>query len=249
MLTIATINVQNKYKLKKYDGIYQKEDHVSLLLQLLCKYHIDIVGLQEVNPRYYNRLQHQLTSPYKIFGKSRYPQNIFLNHIPYLHTFNEAVPIVTNHKVLYQNTKLLPFLSSYIPRIVTITHIYMKEFGGVTVFNTHLDNRKSKTKKKELQRLVQLIKQVSGYVILMGDFNMTLKNDDFKEFIQEMMKMHIYHVELLEKTFKEAKSNYAIDHIFLSDCFKVERIFLEKDRKYQSFSDHYPVICKISFSK
>lgn len=246
MFTVATINIQNKYKVKKYDGTYQGEDNIFLLDRLLEKYHVDIAGLQEVNPRYYDQLRKKISSCYHIHGKSRYFQNVLTRHISFLHTFNEAVPVITKHKVLHEKTMILPFLSSYVPRIVTILKIQVKDFGEVFVFNTHLDDRKNKTKVAELRRLFKLIQKVKSPVILMGDFNMTLKNDDFRKFIQDLEKLHIHHVDLKEKTFKEAKSNYAIDHLFLSDCFHVECVFLEKDKKYQNFSDHYPVICQIS---
>lgn len=247
MLTIATMNIQNKYKIKGYDGLYNGQDNIKILLELLKKYNLDIVGLQEVNPRYFSRLEKMLPSCYLCYGKSRYPKNIITNKISVLQTFNESVPIITNKKVLESNTKLLPFLSSLVPRIVTTMVLEIEDFGPITVLNTHLDNLKNTTKVKELKYLLKMIKKIRTPVILMGDFNMTMKNQDFLVFIEDMKLLHISHVDIGEKTFKEAKSNYAIDHLFLSDCFIVDEIILEKSRLYQHFSDHYPVILKIRF--
>jgi len=245
MLTIATINVQNKYQLKRYDGLYKNEDHVKMLLELILQYHLDIVGLQEVNPRYFERLSQLLYKNFTCYGESRYPKNLLTNHIGVLTTFNESVPIITRLKVLSKKTKLLPWISSMVPRIVTIMELSTREFGKVVVLNTHLDHRKNKTKVKELQYLLQLIRKIGVPVILMGDFNMTNKNDDFRKFVTELQTLGIFHVDVLEKTFKEATTNRAIDHIFLSQVFEVEQVIIEKSQKYQNFSDHYPVILKL----
>lgn len=251
MLSIASINVQNKYKLKKYDGIYQGEDHVRQLLDLIQKHKLDIIGLQEVNPRYAARLQEMLDKKFIYYGKSRYPKNLITSKISYLETFNESVPLITNQKVQKKSTKLLPWISSYVPRIVTILRIEIKELGTITVLNTHLDNRKDKTKAKELTYLLKIISKIKEPVILMGDFNMTTKNKNFQKFIEEMKKINITHIDIGTNTFKNSKSDYAIDHIFLSNLFQIESIFLEKERKYQNFSDHYPLILKLrlGFSK
>lgn len=245
MLSIASINVQNKYKFKNYDGLYQGEDHIKQLLDLIHKHDLNIIGLQEVNPRYAIRLQTMLNKEFTYYGKSRYPRNVITKKISYLETFNESVPIITDQKVLKKSTKVLPWLSSYVPRIVTILKIETKELGTITILNTHLDNRKDKTKAKQLIYLLKIISQIKNPIILMGDFNMTTKNKNFQKFIQEMKKINITHLDIGTNTFKNSKSNYAIDHIFLSNLFRVESIFLEKDKKYQNFSDHYPLILKL----
>lgn len=250
MLNIATMNIQNKYKIKKYDGLLGQEDHIEMLFELIKKYHINIVGLQEVNPRYYRRLEKRITPPYVCYGNTRYQENIVTNHIGVLETFNERVPIITDQKVLSHKTEYLPWLSSLVPRIVTMTKLATEQ-GEIVVFNTHLDHRKNKTKVKELKYLLKMIKEISHPVILMGDFNMTTKNKDFVLFTKELKNLKINHIDIKEKTYKEATTNYAIDHVFLSERFKVESVLLEKDKKYQSFSDHYPIILKLhlGFSK
>lgn len=245
MLNIATINIQNKYKLKKYNGLTEKEDHTKMLLDLIEDYKLDLVGLQEVNPRYKKRLKEHLGSSYSYHGKSRYKDIKLFRHFEFLYTFNESVPIITKLEVKKEKTKYLPWISSYVPRIVTMLEVNTKELGPIVVLNTHLDNRKSKTKAKELTYLAKMIEKIKKPVILMGDFNMTIKNDDLKRFISDMKHLNISHVEIQEKTFKEATSNVAIDHVFLSDCFQVKEVILEKRDKYKHFSDHYPIILKI----
>lgn len=248
MLTIATINVQNKYKLKKYNGIYEKEDHIKMLLSLIKKYNLDIIGLQEVNQRYFERLQVELPKNTSIYGKFRYPKNWLTKNLYPFSTFNESVPIITTKKIIKQETKVLPWLTSYVPRIVTIIEIETKELGPIVVLNTHLDYMKNKTKVKQLKKLESIISKIKKPIILMGDFNMTIKNKDFQIFKKQMEKLNIIHPVIDEATFKNAKQNLAIDHIFLSTCFNIENIILEKSVQYNNFSDHYPIIFKISIN-
>ena len=123
MLTIATVNVQYKYKLKHYDGIRGKEDHVKLLMNLIQKYHIQIIGLQEVNQKYAKRLQESLLEKMVYYGPFRYPLNFFTKHCYPFTVFNESTPIITDQEVLTKRSVILPWLSSYVPRIVTIMEV------------------------------------------------------------------------------------------------------------------------------
>ena len=72
MLIIGTYNIQNKYYLKKYNGIEGKQDNVKLLNELLEKYHLNILGTQEMTSWYLKRCQKFLKN-YHIVGKYRYP--------------------------------------------------------------------------------------------------------------------------------------------------------------------------------
>ena len=243
MFNIASVNVQNKYKIKKYDGTYNGEDYVKMLDNLIKKYDLDIVGLQEVNVRYYERLNE--TSSYNMYGKFRFP-NFFLTRVIYpFSVINESVPIISRFDFNSCSTKTLPWIKSYVPRIVTMVDVELEGIGIVTVLNTHIDYMKNKTKIKQINKILDIIKNINNPIILMGDFNMTLKNDSFNEFIKELGELNIYRVDICENTFKNHRDNYSIDHIFLSNCFVVKDIILEKDEFYENFSDHYPVIIKI----
>lgn len=248
MLNIATINVQNKYKLKKYNGVYRDEDHVKMLFSLIEQYDLDIIGLQEVNQRYFERLQKQLPDHFFCYGKFRYIKSFFTKYIYPFSIFNESVPILTNRKILRKKTKVLPWLSSYVPRIVTIVMLDMADIGPIAVLNTHLDYMKVETKRRQLQKLGRIIEKIRIPVILVGDFNMTVKNENFQLFIKKMESLNIKRVEINEATFKKSKNNVAIDHVFLSSCFTLEQVLLEKNEKYNYFSDHYPLIVKLSIN-
>lgn len=124
--------------------------------------------------------------------------------------------------------------------------IKTKEVGTIVVLNTHLDYLKNGTKVKQLKKLLNIIQKISWPIILMGDFNMTVKNKDFLSFIDTLKDLNIKHVDINEATFKYSKTPRAIDHIFLSNCFNVEKVLLDKNPAYLTFSDHYPVILKLS---
>lgn len=247
MLNIATINVQNKYKLKKYNGIFKNEDHIKMLFSLIEKYELDIIGLQEVNQRYFARLQRYLPKRFCCYGKFRYPKNFFTKYIYPFSVFNESVPILTNKNILRRNTKILPWFYSYVPRIVTILEVSIDDIGPVVILNTHLDYMKVETKKKQLKKLIKIIERIKKPLILMGDFNMTIHNKDFQLFIKEMEKLNIKRAIIDEATFKKSTKNVAIDHVFFSKCFVLKSLLLEKDAEYESFSDHYPIIVRLSF--
>ena len=51
-LVIATFNIQNKYKLKNYTGVDQFGNHVKSLVDFINRYHIDILGVQELTKTY-----------------------------------------------------------------------------------------------------------------------------------------------------------------------------------------------------
>ena len=49
-------------------------------------------------------------------------------------------------------------------------------------------------------------------------------------------------VDINEKTFKEEKENYSIDHIFIDNSFKLIK---KEVVKTLGISDHYPIVVEI----
>ena len=113
IMMIGTMNVQNKFYLKKYDGKTKKQDNILLLKEFLKKYQVDILGMQEVTIWYYQRLEETLKGSYKVTGDFRLKTHLFKK-------YNEANPILTNQKIIKEQTFFLPFLPTLIPRILTI---------------------------------------------------------------------------------------------------------------------------------
>ena len=113
----------------------------------------------------------------------------------------------------------------------------------ISIYNTHLEARILKVKKKQLQKVYDIIKNDNRPIILMGDFNLTTNNKDFNIFIKKLELIGMNRIMLHEKTLKPSKNNLEIDHIFISKNFSLKSKEVIKDLE---ISDHYPVIAEIS---
>ena len=96
-LVIATFNIQNKYKLKKYAGIDSYGDHTKELVDFINDNNIDIIGVQELTSNYKKRLLKLINKKYKIVGKYRFTR--FFNIFPYTKKYNETNSIITHKKI------------------------------------------------------------------------------------------------------------------------------------------------------
>ena len=131
MLIVGSYNLQNKFKLNKYNGRFNNQDNVLLLKQFLDDYNIDILGTQEFVYWYLERARKVINDKYSINGKYRYPLLV-------LKKYDEANSIICKETVTECKTCHLPFLPNVIPRILTKAYIDTKEFGLITFYNTHL---------------------------------------------------------------------------------------------------------------
>lgn len=226
MLRISTFNIQNDFS--KYD--LSKSETIK---KYVLDNKIDILGLQELYSKCSNDLEKLfLGSNYSLFGRYRF----FLKHI--LNRYNEKTAILTKNDVLESKTYHLPFFPSPLKRIVTKTVIFY-EGVNISIYNTHLDYKSEKIKEKQLKKLIELISHDDNLIILMGDFNLKNNNPIFNDFESKMKSYGIYRVELDEKTLKGSKYKREIDHIFLSDKFKLRKKEVIKEL---DISDHYPVL-------
>lgn len=228
MLKISTFNIQNDFN--NYD-ISKSE----MIKKYVLDNDLDILGLQELFSKCNNDLEKLfLDSDYNLFGKYRFLLKKILNR------FNEKNAILTKNWVFDTATYHLPFFPSPLKRIVTKIVISYKN-KKISIYNTHLDYKSDKIKKKQLERLVEIISGDSNLIILMGDFNLKNNNPLFNDFIKMMEDKGLLRVELGEKTLKASKYKREIDHIFLSKEFK---LLDKKVVKELEISDHYPVkIC------
>lgn len=228
MLTICTFNIQNDSK--HFNHSKSKE-----IIELLKDKNIDIYNLQEV----YFKIDRDLKKTFKSLAYTINGAYRFL--IPT--RFNEKNPIITNQKVISKKTYHLPFLPSILKRIMTKVEI---EYKGqiISVYNTHLEVKKEKVKEKQLNKILKIIEKDNNPIILTGDFNLKTNKDIFNSFVKRLEDMHIKHIDISDKTLKVSKYHRAIDHIFISDCFKL----ISKDRITDiDISDHYPVIIKVDY--
>ena len=128
-----------------------------------------------------------------------------------------------------------------------MTKVEIEDEGKIiSIYNTHLEVRKENVKKRQLNRIVQILKKDKNPIILTGDFNLKTNKEIFNDFVSELEKLGIKHVDVEDKTLKISKYHRAIDHIFISNNFKL----ISKDRITDlDISDHYPVIIKVDYKK
>ncbi|MBR2678253.1 MAG: endonuclease/exonuclease/phosphatase family protein [Bacilli bacterium] len=228
MLTICTFNIQNDSK--NYD--ISKRDQI---ISLLENKNIDIYNLQEV----YSRLDKDLTKALK--SLSYYICGTYRFLIP--NRYNEKTPIITNKKIISNRTYHLPFLPSITKRIMTKVEIEDKG-KIVSIYNTHLEYKYDSVKEKQLKKILKILKKDNNPIILTGDFNLKTNKEIFNNFVSELEKLGIQHIDVSDKTLKISKYHRAIDHIFISDDFKL----ISKKRITDiNTSDHYPVLIKVDY--
>ncbi len=238
-LTIATFNIQNKYRIKKYSGIDKYGDHTIELLKFLTNYKIDVLGIQELTKRYQDRLLPILEKKYELAGKYRFTK--LGNRIPPFNKFNEATSVISRYKILDTKTIHIPSFPS-IPRIITEISIEV-DSKRIKVMSTHIDVFSDKIKRKQLEYLVKKLKSEEYPFVLMGDFNATIGDLYFEIFIRRMREMGYKRVEVNEPTHKCRR--LPIDHIFIPKSWKIEkaRVIHLQNR----MSDHKPIIATVSF--
>ena len=227
-MIISTFNIQNDYKNYKKNKSNEIVDYIK-------NNKIDIIGLQELPNIYNNELANILNKNYKIYGKYRYKLNVLFQKS------NEKNPIITNQKVLKYKTYYLPSFPSYFKRIMTWIIISYKG-KELSIYNTHLEVKNNIIKKRQLNKIYKVLSKDNRPKILMGDFNITINNEIFKYFINKLETINIERININNKTYKNAKNNLAIDHIFKT---KDINIISSKTVLNLEISDHYPLLIEI----
>ena len=222
-ITIATQNVGNKVCDKSYDGL----DGPAKLSVALGQENIDILCLQEVNPRYLSKLKGKLENGYSVYGDFRYKRANGVLGKKWLEHFNEACPIVSFENPDFCRTKWLSktpdqassqSFFSFLPRVATI-----ERFEELVVINLHLDHVFTYTKAKQLQVVLEIVKEFKDYQIIMtGDFNLSDKKDTFIDFAKELENLGIELLNQDNDTFFKAGCSTKLDHIFASKELKCE---------------------------
>ena len=229
-MKVSTFNIKNDFD-------YYKLDKTKKIYKYFKNNNIDILGLQEVFSKCNNDLKKVFDSCYSIIGKYRFYIRFFFRKC------NEKNPIITNYRIIKKRTYHLPFFPSGLKRVMT--HIII-DFKGkkISIYNTHLEAKIVSVKEKQLKRIYRIIKKDKYPIILMGDFNLNIKNKKFLNFIKNLEELSITRVELLEKTLKSSKTNLEIDHFFISKEFKLKN---KEVVKSLDISDHYPVIIDLEY--
>lgn len=259
-IIIGSMNIQNKYKITDYDGLDELgNDNVMILKQFLEENNVDILGTQELVRGFIDRIKEILKQDYKIYGNFRYGNTSIVKKLDIFDRFNETVSIIARYPAIKTKTVTLPWLprnpkdiikgikmKSLRPRVATMALIEVKDFGKINFINTHLDHRLSIIQIRQLNYLQKIIEKSKYPVILTGDFNMTMNMPRFKLFVDNMSSIGYKRVPNAKLTYKYQKDKLPIDHVFIPDNWNIEEIEISKDKYLNNFSDHYPILVKIS---
>lgn len=259
-IIVGTMNIQNKYKITEYDGMDDKgNDNAQLLNRFLVENNIDAIGTQELVRDFIKRIINTIRPNYKITGNYRFGSSNIVQKINFFDRFNETASIITKHKIIKTKTYTLPWIphhpkdliasikkASLRPRVVTSALIEIPNFGKINFVNTHLEHKISIIQIRQMNYIQKIIEKSKYPVILTGDFNMTTNIPRFKMFIDNMSQIGYKRVPNKKMTWKYQKDKLPIDHIFIPNDWVVEAVSVLQDEYLNNFSDHYPLLVKIS---
>ena len=220
-------NATNRKGGMREDGI----SNADILANQIKENEFDLIGTQELTIKYVNELVSRLKD-YKFYGSYRYGN--LLTKIP----FNENNNIITKKNVVLQITIWLPWIAnkfsdfkdsitkmSIMPRIATIVVIKNQINEEVCMINTHLDYQIPSIQKRQLEVLKKIIEKYSNKypIILTGDFNMEITDQNFKDFISDVKDKNLKRVEINESTWYDKNGNgKTLDHIFLPNDWDIQ---------------------------
>lgn len=229
-LKIGTLNCQNNIDNRK-----NHNNRAQLLARHILKRKYDILGTQELTMKFTKRVDHYLRV-YNFYGDYQYGRGIIGTKIPIIKSFNQGNQIITNLPVATTSTRSLPWLryswkefirafkkKSIARRIMTRVELDMPQ-ERVYIFNTHLDYYTPSLQKKQLDYILKRIKKYRSYgsIVLMGDFNLEVTDKIFEDFINELEKLEIIRVPVLDKTnASKYREKTSIDHIFIPKKWKI----------------------------
>lgn len=212
----------------------------------------DIVGFQELNSHSLNYLISNLDDYYIITGQKS-------SFIPFYGEYN-TILINKKYKIkayktyaLYKDINQIRKKDSKdkTPRICVVCHFEYDDKKYV-VLNTHIDNSDSNNKKKQLDILKEIMDlevKKDEYLLLVGDFNMSLDSKIFTEFVKTNKFLDPFKNEKMG-SFPSKPSMKMIDHILLDKRLKVKDTSIDTEiNDFGYISDHYPIICEFEAKK
>ena len=205
----------------------------------------DVIGMQEIIGKGYRYFRRNLDN-YYVLGESRH-SIIFTNEYnPLLIKKDYELDSYNTYSLSDNITKLgTKTKEDNFPRICVVAHI-KKDNNKYLVINTHIDNSDSKNKKRLLKIYKSIIEKelnTDEYLILLGDYNMTLDNDNLVEFSEDYnnpFKDNCYGSFCINPKVK------SIDHIFIDKRLDFKGDTIHKNTNDETvLSDHYPLSCEV----
>ncbi|MBP1917507.1 endonuclease/exonuclease/phosphatase family protein [Lederbergia galactosidilytica] len=114
---------------------------------------------------------------------------------------------------------------------------------SVCVMNTHLSLDKE-SQQLQIQRLIELISTAKSPVILMGDFNAEVNNEEIKTLLTQTNLTDCFAGIEQNQTFPADAPTSRIDYIFMKGLQTKQSYVLQGEG-----SDHLPIVTEINFTK
>ena len=241
-MKVMTYNIAHKtFK----DIFFVWRNRYKKVVDYIKKENPDVLGMQEITKKGARYLIKKLDD-YNIVGESR--RSIILT--------DELTPVaikkeyeLTSYKTYSLSRDInklgLKEKEDNFPRICVVCHIE-KDKHKYLIVNTHIDNSDGPNKKRLIGILKDIIdkeKTKDELLIIMGDFNMTLNNDDLVLFAKDYIdpfKDYTY------GSFCPNPKGKSLDHIFLDKKLSYKKDKIDtKSNDEKILSDHFPVMCEI----
>ena len=203
----------------------------------------DIVGLQELTRKGKRYLKRNLKD-YDIVGKRRY-SIIFTNEYNCILIKKDFK--IKGHKTYSLSDKInilgRKSKSDNFPRICTLAHIERAN-DKFLIANTHIDNSSAENKNRQLKifdNIIKTHKKDDEYLIITGDFNMTMNNKNLYNYSKNFVAPF---KDYMVGTFPSEPDMRALDHIFLDQRLEYSDEIIYSDSNDRGFmSDHNPISC------
>lgn len=241
-MKVMTFNLRHIIK-EDLLGLWRKR--YKRIVSFILKENPDIIGVQELTNKGKRYLKRNLKE-YKIVGKKRH-SIIFTNEYNCL-LIKKNIKI-NGHKTYSLSDKINRLgrksKADKFPRICTIAHLE-KNNTKFLIANTHIDNSSTQNKKRLLDifdSIVEKYRKEDEYVIILGDFNMSLDNKYLVNYSEKYIDPF---KNSTEGTFPSVPDMKAIDHIFLDKNILFTKEKIHSDSNTSGYmSDHYPMSCEI----
>ncbi|HSJ66498.1 MAG TPA: endonuclease/exonuclease/phosphatase family protein [Anditalea sp.] len=252
-LNIATYNIRFD---SPTDEGNMWPDRSSHLINLIKFHQMDIIGTQEGMHHQLEDVKDGLEFPYIGVGRDKGDEDGEFSAIFYNPSKIEVLEENTFWLSETPDTPSKGWDAQY-NRVCTYGKFKHEEVGTFYVFNIHYDHMGQTAREESSKLLVRKIQEINADglpVILMGDFNVTPDNPAYKTIIssplQDSREKSITPPIGPEGTFNAFQWDFLpkniIDHIFVSDQFKIHRHGILSDNYGKKYpSDHFPVLVEV----
>lgn len=204
---------------------------VNELRKLTESYHVDIVGLQEVDRNTARNDYDMLTS----FGATSYPHTYYSKAMDHAGG-DYGVGIASKYPMHSESTTFVETNASDEPRVFQRVLIE-KDGKEIAVYNTHLSFESTEVRKKQFAQIkAALDSDNTEYKVVLGDFNSDQDNAEYYYFLDNYNiangKAGVWHdtYNISDSTMK----TYAVDNIITSKNIHVSKVEMVETK----LSDH-----------